>query len=277
MREAMAMNTDGAAEVHRLLVHGDLAKLSADQRLVYYRQVCESLGLNPLTQPLEYVTLSGRLRLYARKDCAEQLRKLHRVSVEIVSREVVDECLVVHAKASMPDGRHDEDYGAVHLGQLKGEARANAILKAVTKAKRRVTLSICGLGFLDETEVEDVPSAEVEPPPPRPATGQPEKAKAQPAPAGQKRLPPDPDADRAAVEQAAYEVKVWTDWLNSRPGLDGFNETLRSDLPMYSPPGRKQAWALAKGYATEMGWQFDAEAKRFFAPKADGSNCGGVV
>jgi hypothetical protein len=30
-------------------------------------------------------------------------------------------------------------------------------MKAETKAKRRVTLSICGLGLLDETEVETVP------------------------------------------------------------------------------------------------------------------------
>jgi hypothetical protein len=41
----------------------------------------------------------------------------------------------------------------------EAEDRANTILKAVTKAKRRVTLSICGLGFLDETEVEDIPAA----------------------------------------------------------------------------------------------------------------------
>ena len=34
----------------------------------------------------------------------------------------------------------------------------NAKLKAITKAKRRVTLSICGLGFLDETEIETIPT-----------------------------------------------------------------------------------------------------------------------
>ena len=36
----------------------------------------------------------------------------------------------------------------------------NAKLKAITKAKRRVTLSICGLGFLDETEIDTIPSAQ---------------------------------------------------------------------------------------------------------------------
>jgi hypothetical protein len=33
------------------------------------------------------------------------------------------------------------------------------MMKAETKAKRRVTLSICGLGMLDETEVADIPGA----------------------------------------------------------------------------------------------------------------------
>ena len=53
---------------------------------------------------------------------------------------------------------------------LKGEAHANAVLKAVTKAKRRVTLSICGLGWLDETEVESIPDVQL--PPYDPQTGE---------------------------------------------------------------------------------------------------------
>jgi hypothetical protein len=35
-------------------------------------------------------------------------------------------------------------------------------MKAVTKAKRRATLSVCGLGFLDETEVQDIPDCGTE-------------------------------------------------------------------------------------------------------------------
>jgi hypothetical protein len=35
----------------------------------------------------------------------------------------------------------------------------NALMKAVTKAKRRLTLSLVGLGWLDETEVETIPGA----------------------------------------------------------------------------------------------------------------------
>jgi len=147
--------------VEQVLIKGDLSKLSSGERLNYYKAVCESVGLNPLTRPLEYMNFQGKLVLYARKDATEQLRSKHRVSVQITSSSQVGEAYVVNARATLPDGRYDEDTGAVFIGNLKGEAHSNAILKAVTKAKRRVTLSICGLGMLDETEVEAVPGAVV--------------------------------------------------------------------------------------------------------------------
>jgi hypothetical protein len=121
----------------------------------YYNRVCESLGLNPLTRPFEYITLSGKLTFYARKDCTEQLRNLRRVSIAIVAREVTEGVYVVTARATDASGRSDESIGAVPIDKaVGGEARANAIMKAETKAKRRVTLSFCGLGMLDESETD---------------------------------------------------------------------------------------------------------------------------
>ena len=66
---------------------------------------------------------------------------------------------IVTARAEA-NGRIDEATGAVSLELLKGENRANAIMKAETKAKRRVTLSFAGLGMLDETEIESIPGAQ---------------------------------------------------------------------------------------------------------------------
>jgi hypothetical protein len=142
-----------------VIAKGDLSKLTADERIRYYNETCRSMGLNPLTQPFAYITLNGKLTLYATRACADQLRKVNGVSLEIVSREVADDVLTVHVRARLPDGRVDEDLGAVAFpSTLKGEARANAELKGVTKAKRRATLSICGLGWLDETEIADIPA-----------------------------------------------------------------------------------------------------------------------
>ncbi len=145
-----------ASVIEKALIGGDLSGLSPADRVLYYNQVCESLGLNPLTKPFAYILLNGKLTLYALKDCTEQLRSTRSVSVRIMAREVTDDCYVVTAQASLPSNRQDESIGAVPLTGLKGEARANAMMKAETKAKRRVTLSICGLGMLDETEVESL-------------------------------------------------------------------------------------------------------------------------
>ena len=159
---ALAVSTQQAAEVlERVVVEGDLAALSPQERVTYYAKVCESLGLNPMTKPFEYIRLNNRLTLYAKRDATDQLRKIHGVSVEITGREMYgDNIYVVTARARDSQGRTDEAIGAVSIAGLKGDALANALMKAETKAKRRVTLSICGLGWLDETEVSTVPDAE---------------------------------------------------------------------------------------------------------------------
>lgn len=144
----------------KVLLGGDLARLTSAERLNYYSAVCASVGLNPLTRPFEYLILNNKMVLYARKDCTDQLRDLHGISVEIVGREMIEGIYVVTARAKNMMERTDESIGAVPLPTAPLD-KANAIMKAETKAKRRVTLSICGLGMLDETEVETVPVAKI--------------------------------------------------------------------------------------------------------------------
>jgi hypothetical protein len=151
--------------VEKVVIGGDLAGLNAAQRAEYYGAVCRSLGLNPLTKPFEYLNLNGKLRLYALRDCADQLRRLHGISIYIANRERLSDIYVVTARAKDRQGREDESTGAVTVGNLKGDALANALMKAETKAKRRVTLSIAGLGWLDETEIETIPQSRPVTPP----------------------------------------------------------------------------------------------------------------
>ena len=162
MTEMLPAQQLGAASLEQVLIGGDLSKLNAADRVMYYKAVCDSVKLNPLTKPFEYITLNGKLTLYARRDATDQLRQLHKVSIEIAAREVVEDCYVVTARATTPI-RQDESIGAVNIAGLKGDVRANAMMKAETKAKRRVTLSICGLGMLDETEVDSIPGARITP------------------------------------------------------------------------------------------------------------------
>lgn len=148
-----------AQTMESVVMGGDLSVLTPLQRVIYYRKVCESIGLNPLTKPFEYIRLNNKLTLYALKGCADQLRSLphNKVSIYRLDKEVIGDIYAVTAYARTADGRTDSDLGTVAVKGLAGDALANAMLKATTKAKRRVTLSICGLGWLDESEVETIP------------------------------------------------------------------------------------------------------------------------
>jgi len=158
-----------AEVVQSVLIKGDLSKLTPQERVNYYNAICRSVGLNPLTRPFEYMWLSGAMVLYARKDCAEQLRRIHNISLEMIERKMEDGILSMRVRARLPLGkngglgfREDEDIGAVSFPDtVKGDIRANLVMKCMTKAKRRATLSICGLGYLDEYEVETIPGAKV--------------------------------------------------------------------------------------------------------------------
>ncbi|EAH4981994.1 TPA: hypothetical protein R8X70_001574 [Campylobacter coli] len=138
------------------LVKGDLSKLSDVERASYVKNLCESLGLNMLTKPFEYIVLNGKLTLYANKSATDQLRQIRKVSITKTEVAQVGDIYMVTAYAATPDGRTDCDTGALNIKNLGGDNLANAIMKAITKAKRRVTLSICGLGMLDESELETI-------------------------------------------------------------------------------------------------------------------------
>lgn len=151
---------DPSEIMSQVLLMGDLSKLSHEEKTSYFMQTCQSLGLNPYTKPLDYIRLSGREVLYATKGCADQLRSNRRISLQVTDRKVSGDLMIVTVRATTPDGRFDEDMAAVSIKGLQGEALANAAMKAITKAKRRVTLSICGLGMLDESEVRSVLESE---------------------------------------------------------------------------------------------------------------------
>jgi hypothetical protein len=150
---------DPGTIMEAVIAKGNLRELSPEQRAKYYTATCESMGLNPLTKPFDYIDLNGKLTLYATRTATDQLRRINGVSVTAIERDTVDGIHIVTVRVRDNEGREDEEIGAVSLDNLAGEKLANAYMKAVTKAKRRATLSISGLGWLDETEVDTIPDA----------------------------------------------------------------------------------------------------------------------
>lgn len=147
-----------STQLEKVLLQGDLSPLSSNDRIAYYRAVCESVGLNPLTKPFEFLQLNGKLVLYALKGATDQLRRIYSISIGAPTITLDGEFIIVSVVGTDATGRSDSDIGVVSKKDLQGNY-GNALMKAVTKAKRRLTLSMCGLGMLDETEVETIPGA----------------------------------------------------------------------------------------------------------------------
>jgi hypothetical protein len=148
---------------------GDLSLLTPEEREQYYRSRCAQLGLDPNTTPLRYMLVheydpkkratTFRTVLYAGKDATDTLRALHKVRITNAKAETHNDVVVVRVEAALPDGRTDIDVGAAPLADTAGlpltpSQRANALMRAFTKAKRRVTLSITGAGLMDESDVD---------------------------------------------------------------------------------------------------------------------------
>lgn len=156
--ESAVVPMDVSAAALQSALAGDLRRLTPDERLKFYGALCKFTGLNPLSKPFDWLELNGKLVLYANKGCAEQLRKIHKVSIDIIDRKVEFGCLVVRVKAGDGDGRHDESLAAVPFNERNPAEVANALMKVETKAKRRVTFSICGLSMFLDREQEDEPA-----------------------------------------------------------------------------------------------------------------------
>lgn len=141
----------------KVLIGQDLSSLKPSEKFEYLKKLSSSLGLNPYTKPFEIMKFNNKEIPYIRKDGTEQLRKINKVSVRSLETKMIDNSVyIVTAFACLPDGREDSSIGVVNIKGLAGDALANAMMKAETKAKRRVTLSICGLGFMDESEIDSI-------------------------------------------------------------------------------------------------------------------------
>lgn len=160
MSETNEITKVTVTDVDRILIEGDIAAMQAEHRIEYYMRLCNHVRVDPLTRPFDFLSLNNKIQLYANKSCTDQLRANHGVSITSLKPDVVEGCYVVTAGGVDGKGRTDMATGAVSIENLKREALANAMMKAETKAKRRLTLSLCGLvGVLDESEIDSLQGA----------------------------------------------------------------------------------------------------------------------
>lgn len=157
-RETGLSARDEAKMVDSLVTRGDWSGLGPAERARAYTAVCQQHGLNALSQPFAFLRLNGKEVLYANRGATDQLAAMHRVNRRIVDGpKVVDiagtKVAYCVAEASLPNGRTETSTATLPVADP-----VNLYMKLETKAKRRVTLSILGLGVLDETELSTIPA-----------------------------------------------------------------------------------------------------------------------
>lgn len=154
-KSELSMNVADLTPFEAAAFGGDYSKMSQEQRSLMLAKVHESVGLNPFTGGFQFQTFNGKLVLYASKGVTNQLCKINKLTITATAPVLQSGLLICHATATDPSGRSDTDFGAVPFAESMSPVdRANAMMKVVTKAKRRVVLSLCGLGMLDESEFD---------------------------------------------------------------------------------------------------------------------------
>jgi hypothetical protein len=181
--QAMEQYTYDPKLIEQALILGDMRQMDGPTRVNFYKAVCLSVGLNPLTQPFTVMERQDKtMWLYANASCTQQLAAMHRVTFKDLKREhqtiLGEPMYLVSVTACLPDGREVPSQSVVSLtkkkrekyGQwpdgnpkfrdvldehdepilvpLRGDSLANAIMRADTKALRRATLALVGLGWM---------------------------------------------------------------------------------------------------------------------------------
>jgi len=156
----------------KIALTGNLADLTPEQQMSYYVRYCAHLGLDPITRPFDLLTTfdeSGTPKtvLYANASCSAQLADRREISYSKPEKEYDHalNVLIIRVEAfiKLRDGQFRGCWrsGVAHIENLKGKRLENAIKKAETQAHRRATLALCGVAMPDESEIEDIPNAQI--------------------------------------------------------------------------------------------------------------------
>ena len=154
MTNVMVQESQLAAPImNKVILENDLSKLTDAERLQYAMAVCKHAGLDPVSQPLIYLTLKGKLSLYATKSATEQLTRIHKISLDVEFLPDRDGLLFARCTATRPNGDGTTQSVNAHSAITKPKGAddyAIAIAKLDTKVRRRATLAIVGFGLSDE-------------------------------------------------------------------------------------------------------------------------------
>ena len=138
----------------------DTTRLPTQDKAALLRGLSKALGLNPLSGGVMLLRTGGKETLYVTKVGTDQIAAREKLSRETVCGPEVraiegKKVVFCQVRARHPDGRSEMSTATLPLADP-----VNDLMKCETKAKRRATLSVCGLGLLAEDEIETIQGAQ---------------------------------------------------------------------------------------------------------------------
>jgi hypothetical protein len=159
-QDRLAPRNTTQAAIERAILTGNLQSLTEIERLQYNFALCRSLGLNPLTRPIDYILQEGKMSPYINAVGIAQLTAIHGIGTKIIDRqEDKTHLYYVTAVAYDRQGRSEESTAIVSLCDrygkaLLGQKRADKMMATETKAKRRATLALVGIPWADSGNIK---------------------------------------------------------------------------------------------------------------------------
>lgn len=214
----------------------DTRQLTGAQRRALLASLHHQLGLNPLSGAVMFLLTNGRETLYVKKEGTDQIARREKLTRETLKGPCVEtmegvKVVICQVCVKHPDGRAETCTATL---PFSAGGLVNDLMKVETKAKRRATLSLCGLGMLAEDEIETIPGARTVPADVLdevPAERDPEREaiQAEAAPPSAPLTSPALDEFYARVAEIEMSGEAVAVWLKHRAGLHELAEAARRE------------------------------------------------
>lgn len=134
----------------------DTAGLRPEHRGALLNELARALKLNPLTKPVIFLKTGQGESIYVTRQGADQIAARLKLNREVIegpdARKIGNiEVAFCRVRVTAPDGRSETSTATLAFSDP-----AMILMKVETKAKRRATLSIAGLGMLSEEDAEEM-------------------------------------------------------------------------------------------------------------------------
>lgn len=166
--------------IDKYILSGDLNRLSPEEQVEVYREMCEAYNLDHRLKPFEILELQGMKKIYFSKAGCDLLASSRNLTRKVKNIEIDEATLTMQCECEVIDkinDRTDSDFayksiakyapaGAgkpPELKMLQGKELANEKLKLISQAKRRATLSFVGATMAAAEDVQNYES-EINPP-----------------------------------------------------------------------------------------------------------------